>query len=126
MEEYEGITILATNLRRNLDDAFARRMAFTITFPMPEEDQRLRLWKQVWPADTPTDVDIDLPFLAKQFKFSGGNIKNIVVAAAFLAASDGGRVMMRHVVRATRRELQKLGKTSVSGDFGPYAGHDVT
>ena len=125
MEEYAGITILATNLRRNLDDAFARRMAFTITFPVPEEDERLRIWRKVWPEEMPRDAEIDLPFMAKQFKLSGGNIKNIAVAAAFLAASDGGCVAMRHIVRATRRELQKLGKTAVSDDFGPYANHDA-
>ncbi|WP_437896338.1 ATP-binding protein [Sorangium sp. So ce124] len=125
MEEYEGITILATNLRRNLDDAFARRMAFMITFPLPEEEERLRIWRQVWPIDTPRDAELDLAFMARQFKFSGGNIKNIAVAAAFLAASDGGIVTMRHVVRATKRELQKLGRTPVSNEFGSYSNDDA-
>jgi SpoVK/Ycf46/Vps4 family AAA+-type ATPase len=122
MEEYEGISILATNLRRNMDEAFARRIAFMVHFPLPEEPERLRIWKSVFPRAVPQDEDVDFAFLSRQFKVSGGNIKNIALAAAFLAAEDGGRVKMVHLVRATRRELQKLGKSVVPGEFGAYAG----
>jgi AAA+ superfamily predicted ATPase len=121
MEEYEGVTILATNLRRNLDDAFLRRIAFAVQFPFPEEAERLRIWEGVFPEATPRAPDVDLPFLAKQFKLSGGNIKNVALAAAFLAASDGGGgVSMKHLVRATRRELQKMGKSAGAAEFGAY------
>jgi SpoVK/Ycf46/Vps4 family AAA+-type ATPase len=122
MEEYEGITILATNLRRNMDDAFLRRIAFAVQFPFPEEAERLRIWEGVFPEAMPRGADVDLPFLAKQFKLAGGNIKNVALAAAFLAASDGGEVSMKHLVRATRRELQKMGKSYVPAEFGAYAG----
>ncbi|TEB07880.1 ATP-dependent zinc metalloprotease FtsH [Pelotomaculum schinkii] len=111
MEQYEGITILATNLRQNLDDAFVRRMSFTIHFPFPDEESRRRIWTGVWPAAAPLAVDVDLEFLARQFKLSGGNIKNIALAASFLAAADGSAVAMEHLFRATQREYQKMGKT---------------
>jgi MoxR-like ATPase len=123
IEEYEGVTILATNLRRNMDDAFMRRMAFSVQFPFPEEAERLRIWSGVWPKATPRADDLDLPFLASQFKLAGGNIKNVALGAAFLAAAEKeGVVSMRHLVRATRRELQKMGKSDVPAEFGPYVG----
>ena len=128
MEAYEGVVILATNLRRNLDDAFARRMALTITFPLPEEEDRLRIWQRVWPPETPLAADVDLAFMARQFKFTGGNIKNVALAAAFLAAEDGAAgagVGMAHLIRATKQEFQKTGKTVVGRDFGAYAGYAV-
>jgi SpoVK/Ycf46/Vps4 family AAA+-type ATPase len=120
MEEYEGISILATNLRRNMDEAFVRRIAFVVQFPAPEQPERLRIWQGVFPTAMPRGDDIDLPFMAERFKITGGNIKNIAVAAAFLGASDGGTVAMRHIVRATKRELQKAGKTIAPNEFGAY------
>jgi SpoVK/Ycf46/Vps4 family AAA+-type ATPase len=110
MEEYEGIAILATNLRANLDEAFVRRLAFTVQFPFPDDESRRRIWTGIWPAATPVGDDVDAAFLAKQFKLSGGNIKNIALAAAVLAAAEGGVVRMAHVLHATRREYQKMGK----------------
>jgi SpoVK/Ycf46/Vps4 family AAA+-type ATPase len=110
MEEYEGIAILATNLRQNLDESFVRRLAFTVHFPFPDEDSRRRIWAGIWPDATPLAQDVDPGFLARQFRLSGGNIKNIALAGAFLAADDGGAVTMVHLVQATRREYQKMGK----------------
>jgi hypothetical protein len=120
MEDHEGVTILATNLRKNMDEAFARRLAFSISFPFPEEADRLRIWRQAWPADTPRAESLDLEFMARRFRLTGGNIKNVALAAAFLAADAGEPVGMEHVVRATRREYQKMGKVCVEADFGPY------
>jgi SpoVK/Ycf46/Vps4 family AAA+-type ATPase len=117
MEEYDGVVILATNLRHNLDDAFVRRMAFTLNFPFPEEADRRRIWNGIWPAEAPLGSDVDLDFLARQFKLTGGNIKNIALGAAFLAAEDGQVVNMAHLVAATRRELQKMGKAVPDRDF---------
>jgi SpoVK/Ycf46/Vps4 family AAA+-type ATPase len=122
MEEYEGISILATNLRRNMDEAFVRRIAFVVQFPAPEEPERLRIWQGVFPAAMPRGDDLDLPFVARQFKLTGGHIKNVALAAAFLAAGDGGAVSMKHVVRATRRELQKMGRNVAPAEFGAYTG----
>jgi AAA+ superfamily predicted ATPase len=110
MESYEGLAILATNLRQNLDESFIRRLAFTLQFPLPDSNQRRRIWQGIWPAETPLADDVDLGRLAERFKLSGGNIKNIALAAAFLAAEDGSSVGMNHLLKATRREYQKMGK----------------
>jgi SpoVK/Ycf46/Vps4 family AAA+-type ATPase len=116
MEEYDGIAILAPNLRQNLDDAFMRRLAFTVHFPFPDEASRRQIWTGIWPAETPLDGDIDHDFLARQYKLSGGNIKNIALASAFLAAEDEKPVTMAHLFQATRREHQKMGKTLSEGE----------
>lgn len=117
MEHYEGIAILATNLRGNLDEAFIRRLAFTVHFPFPDEGDRRRIWTKIWPVATPVANEVDLGFLAHQFTLSGGNIKNIALAAAFLAAEDGGVVTMAHILRATQREYQKMGKVLTAGEL---------
>ena len=110
MEMYDGVAILATNLRQNLDESFVRRLAFTIHFPFPDAAQRRLIWERIWPSETPRDEDINFEALAAKFKLSGGNIKNVALAAAFLAAEDGGRVSMGHLVTAVEREFQKMGK----------------
>jgi ATP-dependent 26S proteasome regulatory subunit len=110
MEQYGGISLLATNLRQNMDEAFVRRLAFIVQFPFPNAGSRLRIWKGIWPSEILLKDDVDLEYLAAQFKLSGGNIKNVAVAAAFHAASDGGCVSMAHLLRATRREYQKMDK----------------
>ena len=116
MEEYEGIAILATNFRKNMDDAFVRRLHFTVEFPFPDEEDRRRIWQGIWPNDTPLEATLDLELLAARYEMAGGNIKNIALAAAFLAADDGQIVRMSHVVQATLREYQKTGKLIVDED----------
>jgi AAA+ superfamily predicted ATPase len=117
MEDYEGVAILATNLRQNLDEAFVRRLAFSINFPFPDEADRRRIWSGIWPDGISFADNVDFDLLARQFKLSGGNIKNVALAAAFLAAADGGIVNMSHLLHAVRREFQKLGK--VLTEFDP-------
>jgi SpoVK/Ycf46/Vps4 family AAA+-type ATPase len=119
METYDGLAILATNLRQNLDESFVRRMAFTVHFPFPDEANRLLIWKGIWPSQIPLSQDLDLEYLARQFKLSGGNIKNVALASAYLASADGGEVTMEHILHATRREYQKMGKAlSVAELYG--------
>ncbi|MFV2105422.1 AAA family ATPase [Micromonospora sp. LOL_015] len=118
MEQHEGVVILATNLRKNLDDAFTRRLHATIDFPVPDEADRRRIWAQVWPEQAPLDPAVDLDLLARQVDLPGGNIRNIALAGAFLAAADGGMVTMAHLLHATRREYQKMGKILSAGEFG--------
>ena len=120
MEEYQGIVILATNFRKNMDDAFVRRTHFVIDYPMPEEENRLEIWRMVFPDEAPQDASVDLGFMARQFKIAGGNIKNIAVSSAFLAAQANDSIKMGHVIAATRREYQKMGKLLVESDFGEY------
>ncbi len=117
MEEYEGVVILATNFRKNMDDAFVRRLQFTVEFPFPDKDERLKIWQKIWPSSTPLGTNFDLGSIALRFKITGGNIRNIALAAAFLAADDGGTVNMIHLLRATRREYQKMGKVIVQDEF---------
>ncbi|HET9225955.1 MAG TPA: AAA family ATPase [Thermoanaerobaculia bacterium] len=122
MEEYEGMVILASNFRKNMDDAFVRRLHFTIEFPFPSEPDRLRIWEGLWPERLPRSADLDLDFMARRFEIAGGSIRNIALASAFLAAADGGVVTMTHLIRATQREYQKMGKVVLSGEFGEYEG----
>jgi AAA+ superfamily predicted ATPase len=121
MEEYQGVVILATNLRKNMDDAFVRRMHCTVEFPFPTEQDRRRIWERVWPEDAPRSQDLDLEFMGRRFEMAGGNIRNIALAAAFLAAADGGTITMVHLIHATKREYQKMGKVVMEGEFGEYA-----
>jgi len=110
MEAYDGITILATNLRGNLDDAFTRRLQFAVSFPFPESEDRLLIWQTLFPLDVPRSPDVDLAYLAERFRLAGGNIRNIIVSAAYLAAADSKSIAMSHLLHATRRELQKMGR----------------
>jgi ATP-dependent 26S proteasome regulatory subunit len=110
MESYDGVTILATNLRGNLDEAFTRRLQFAVAFPFPEAEDRARIWDTLFPPGVPRAPDVDLDHLAQTFRLAGGNIRNVIVSAAYLAAADGDRVTMAHLLHATRRELQKMGR----------------
>ena len=120
MEQFDGIAILATNLRGNLDQAFTRRLAFTVHFPLPDENSRLRIWTKIWPAQTPLAGDVELAYFARQFKLNGGNIKNIALAASFLAAEENGMVTTANLLQATRREYQKMGKVLSKEEFNDF------
>lgn len=110
MEAYDGVAILATNLRQNLDDAFVRRLQIIVEFPFPDEEHRKLIWQVTFPQEAPISDAVDFSLLGREIKLAGGNIKNIAVTAAFYAASDGGVIRMPHLVEATRREYQKLGR----------------
>ena len=118
LDSHDGIVILATNLSRNLDAAFSRRMRYVVEFPLPGELDRLRLWRGIFPAEAPLDADVDLAFLAANFPLAGGDIRNVALEAAYLAAADSrGTIAMRHLVRAMARQLAKQGKTPSAADF---------
>jgi AAA+ superfamily predicted ATPase len=110
MEEHDGITVLATNRMRDMDEAFLRRFHVIVDFPMPTETDRLRIWEGMFPADAAREPDLDLKRLAKDFEVSGGEIKNAVLAAAYLAAAQGKPINLDHLRRALKRELIKGGK----------------
>jgi SpoVK/Ycf46/Vps4 family AAA+-type ATPase len=120
MEEYDGVAILATNLRGNIDDAFARRLHHAVEFPFPDAALREHIWRAVLPAELPRADDINFPFLARQFELSGGNIRNVALSAAFLAAEAGRPVDMRFLVIGVARELQKMGKLPTRAAFQEY------
>src|SRR5205814_996853 len=102
VEQYEGVVILATNLQRNVDDAFLRRMQEVVEFPFPNESLREQIWRAHFPAEAPREEGIDFSFLARQFQLTGGNIKNIVLNAAFLAARESKRISMSQLILATK------------------------
>jgi hypothetical protein len=110
MEEYEGIAILATNLGRNIDTAFSRRLQYVVDLPLPDEPLRLRLWRNMFTADTPVAEDVNFPLLARQYKLSGGEIRNVALAAAFLAAGDGQVITMDVLGRVVAREMLRQGR----------------
>jgi hypothetical protein len=120
METFDGLAILATNLRANLDDAFARRLDAVIDFPMPEAADRRLLWDKCLGPAAPRTDDIDFDFCARQFELSGGNIRSIAVTAAYFAAVSGKPVAMLDLMRATQREYRKLGRLCVAAEFGPW------
>lgn len=124
MEEYEGVAILATNFRKNVDEAFVRRMHFMIDFPLPNAEERLRIWESIWPSSTPRGADLDLRDISRRFELSGGNVRNVALGAAFLAANNGGTVNMRHLLHAIRREYQKMGKITRPAEFDSAALRD--
>jgi hypothetical protein len=110
MEEYEGVVILATNLRQNLDAAFSRRLRFIVEFPFPDAAGRREIWRAHFPAQAPVSQEIDYDFLARQLPLTGGSIRNIVLSAAFYAAENGGVINMEQIVRGSQREFEKIGR----------------
>ena len=122
MEVFDGMAILTTNLRANVDEAFLRRLDAIVEFPVPEVEDRRRLWERNLPAALPMADDIDTDFLARRFTLSGGNIRNVAVGAAFRAAEGERRVAMADLVRETAREYRKLGRLCVEAEFGSWFG----
>jgi SpoVK/Ycf46/Vps4 family AAA+-type ATPase len=108
MEAYSGLAILTTNMKSALDSAFLRRLRFVVPFPFPDASYRAEIWRHVFPPGTPTD-GLDAVKLAR-LNVAGGNIRNIALNAAFLAADAGEPVRMGHVWRAARGEYAKLEK----------------
>jgi SpoVK/Ycf46/Vps4 family AAA+-type ATPase len=116
MEDYRGLAILATNLKSHLDAAFLRRLRFLVDFPHPDAAQRQRIWRQVFPQQAELD-GLDWSTLAR-LDVPGGNIKNIALNAAFLAAGEGSPIRMEHVLRAARREYAKLSRLLSEPEIG--------
>ncbi|MDQ6783002.1 MAG: ATP-binding protein [Actinomycetota bacterium] len=120
METFDGLAILATNLRANVDDAFARRLDMVVDFPVPDAAQRLALWDRCLASGVPRGADLDLTFCAQAFELSGGNIRSIAITAAYLAADSGRPVSMTDLIQAIQREYRKLGRLVVASEFGSY------
>ncbi len=110
METYDGVVILATNLRSNMDDAFTRRIQFIVDFPFPDEQERQKIWKVLFPPEVPRMGDIDLAEYGNRYKLTGGSIRNVIISASFLAASENSSVTNHHLNHAIRREMQKMGR----------------
>ncbi len=124
VEGYDGVSVLATNYKHNIDPAFFRRMKYIVEFQFPDVDTREMLWRTTIPKDTPLAEDVDIRYLAEKYELVGGNIKNCILNAAFLAAADPaaeGQVHMVHYLQAVKYEFVKVGKVFTRSDFEPYA-----
>jgi SpoVK/Ycf46/Vps4 family AAA+-type ATPase len=120
LEEHDGVIILASNLSRNIDEAFSRRIQFHVEFPMPAEPHRERLWRAMFPPEAPLADDVDFAFLARQFQMTGGQIRTVTVDAAFVAAADGRRITMPLIVKAVARHFVKEGRMPTAHEFQIY------
>lgn len=118
MEDYRGLAILATNMKSLLDQAFLRRLRFQVEFPFPDAAHRQSIWQKAFPPQAVVGK-LDYSFLTR-LEIPGGNIKNIALNAAFLAASNGHVIEMSHILRATKREYAKIDKMILESEFGPY------
>ncbi|WP_024865188.1 AAA family ATPase [Butyrivibrio sp. FCS014] len=123
IEEYDGMSILATNYYQNFDNAFIRRITYSVNLKSPDEEQRYQLWSTILPPETELDKDLDFRLLAAQFDLSGSNIKAILYSAAYMAGAEGAPLSMRHIARAMQYEYQKLGRLINTGEFGPLMGY---
>ena len=118
MEAYRGLAILTTNMKSALDTAFLRRIRFIAQFPFPDAAQRAEIWRRVFPQRTPTD-SLDILQLAR-LSVAGGNIRNIALNAAFIAAEAGHPVRMSHLLQAAKSECQKLEKPVNESEIGGW------
>jgi len=114
MEEFEGLAILTTNVRQNLDTAFLRRLRFVIEFPRPDAQARESIWRQCLPEESHCLSTDELRLLARKVELSGGHIRQVTLRAAFAAAAGGSLIGMRHVTPAMNAELAKLGLPAVN------------
>ncbi|WP_280871819.1 ATP-binding protein [Streptomyces sp. MJP52] len=120
MESFDGIAVLTTNLRANLDEAFTRRLDVVADFPVPDPGQRLALWDRCLGDRLPRADDLDLGFCADRFELAGGSIRSCAVTAAYLAAETGEPLTMRQLITAVAQEYRKLGRLVLQSEFGPH------
>jgi len=117
MEEHDGVIILASNLAKNMDQAFSRRMHYVVEFPRPDAPLRERLWQTILPREVPVDADVDFAFLARQFDLAGGDIKTVALDAAFVAAGQDRPLGMGDLIGAISRQMIKQGRPPTASDF---------
>lgn len=120
MESLDGIAVLTTNLRSNVDEAFTRRIDVIADFPLPDRVQRLALWDRCLGTAMPRGDDLDLEFCAERFELAGGSIRSCAVTAAYLAAAADRPLAMADVISAVHQEYRKLGRLVLPNEFGPY------
>ncbi len=126
METFDGLAVLATNLRSNIDEAFTRRLDMIIDFPAPDDASRLAIWRQCLRSPAPCEPDLDLEFCARAFTLSGGNIRSAATTAGYLAAGRDGAIGMAELISAVQQEYRKLGRLVLEREFGPYFSKPVS
>ena len=110
METFDGLAVLATNLRANLDDAFTRRLDMVVDFPLPDDAARLALWQRCLAPPVPCRDGLDLDRYARPYALAGGNIRAAAITAAYLAAETGAAIGDSHITTAIQQEYRKLGR----------------
>ncbi|NLG21597.1 MAG: ATP-binding protein [Actinomycetales bacterium] len=120
LESFDGLAVLATNLRANIDEAFTRRLDAIIDFPAPTEEFRRELWSRCLAPPLPVGDDLDLDFCARSFELAGGDIRSASTTAAYLAAAADRPVGMADLVAAVQQEYRKLGRLVLEREFGDY------
>ena len=130
MERFKGLAILATNRKKDLDEAFLRRLRYVIDFPLPGDEERARIWRQMIPEGVDSS-ELDFDFLARRFQLAGGHIRSVIFnaclqsadghAASGVEGASGARLSMREVIVALKREYDKLNRAAGLEQFGPYA-----
>jgi SpoVK/Ycf46/Vps4 family AAA+-type ATPase len=124
MERFKGLAVLASNRRKDLDEAFTRRLRYIVEFPVPGVVERERLWRQAFPPRVDI-VEIDCRWLAQQFELAGGHIRSAAFNACLLAAGQRpeapAQVGMLEVLTAVKRELEKMNRVAGHEQFGRYA-----
>jgi SpoVK/Ycf46/Vps4 family AAA+-type ATPase len=116
LESYKGLAILATNMKSALDKAFVRRLRFIVDFPFPDAEQRQEIWQKVFPKHAPLDESVDHERLSK-LDLTGGNIHNVAMNAAFLAAQENSKITMPLILNAARVEYRKLERPAKESNF---------
>lgn len=122
LESFDGISILATNLQKNIDEAFLRRIDLVVDFPAPGKADRLALWKRIEQTEAPLDADVDFNLLAERMELTGAEIRNCWLDAAHQAAHCGQPISMDMILKAVGRELTKQGKPVRKNAFGDAYG----
>jgi SpoVK/Ycf46/Vps4 family AAA+-type ATPase len=122
METYCGLAILTTNRKEALDGAFLRRLRFSLQFPFPDASQRAEIWRRAFPDGAPVD-GLSIEKLSR-LSVAGGNIRNIALHAAFLAAEAGGAIRMSHLARAARAEFEKMDRPIPAAEIGDWGVSD--
>lgn len=117
MEEYEGISILATNLKDNMDGALKRRIKMIVPFEMPDRETRCLMWNRLLPEECPREEELHLDFFAQNFELPGSEIQDVLLGAAFMAASEGRRLADRHIIQALRNSYLKYGRALAEEEF---------
>ncbi len=121
IEQFDGVTFLATNRYNNFDDAFIRRINYAVYLERPDAKRRLELYENILPDKMPKESDLDLKFFAEKFDFSGSDIKEILYSAAFIAAKENSPLSNAHLVQAVKYHQEKSGKLVSAAEFGEYS-----
>jgi SpoVK/Ycf46/Vps4 family AAA+-type ATPase len=125
MERYKGLAILATNRRKDLDEAFLRRLRAVVELPLPESAQRTQIWRSIVPVGV-DGSDLDFEFLGRNFNLAGGHIRSAMLNACLQSAASQRdaakpRLSMKAVIAALKRELEKIKRSPSPAQFGPFA-----